>query len=160
VARRLPSLDHVVLHWELVQGATRAAKNALITCALAFGRKGSGEREVLFAVAQSYTASRQTLGRDESAQRRVTEIDDHRMLRSELSIAEEQLCAAAKALSAFGRNPVGRLLRAASAYTHASEVERSCAARAAVGSPAERSEIGLPTKTERIAVRGFAHRDT
>jgi hypothetical protein len=127
--RRLPTEGNVVLRGKLLEATLHSAKNTLITCALAFGRPGGGERAVLFAVAQSYSVTARTLDPDGTARGGVVDIDDLRTARTKLASAEERLCTAAKALSGFGRNLVGRLVAAASAYARASEIERSCAAR-------------------------------
>src|SRR5205085_11472604 len=110
--------------------ATAAAKNALITCALAFGADGCPERAVLFAVAQSCTLIARTRDNDEPFDTGNVDIDDTGTLRRQLARAEAELCLASRALSEFGRGTVQRLLRAARVYTEASELERSWAARA------------------------------
>src|SRR4051812_20286246 len=126
--RRLPSFYDAVLHERLFERATHAAKNALVTCALAFGRDGRGEREVLFAEAQSYTACTRVLRGEERPGSRLIDGDHLQALRTQLATAEEELCAAAKALSGFGRRTVHRLIRAASTYARAWELERCCVA--------------------------------
>jgi len=106
----------------------RAARHALLTCALAFGQSGGGEREVLFAVARSYTAARARYW-DERLASGIVEVDDGQIGRSLLRRAEGSLCAAAKALPHFSRHTVRRLVRAARAYTDAWELDRAWALR-------------------------------
>src|SRR3954462_7316408 len=106
-----------------------AAKNAVITCALAFGSGACAERAVLFAVAQSYTLIARTRDDDERFDTGNVDIDDTGTLCRQLAKAETELCLASRALSEFGRGTVQRLLRAARVYTEASELERSWAAR-------------------------------
>jgi hypothetical protein len=128
MTRRLPSHDEAALHRILLKRASHAAKNALITSAMAFGRHGGGEREVLFAVAQTFTMCRRVALGDERRRTALIDIGNLHTRRRQLARAEEQLCAAATAISEFGRNTIGRLLCAAFRYTHAWEAERSCAA--------------------------------
>src|SRR4051812_12241901 len=110
--------------------ATAAAKNAVISCAMAFGSGACFERAVLFAVAQSYTLIARTRDDDEWFDTGNVDIDDTGTLRRQLARAEAELCLASRALSEFGRGTVQRLLRAVRVYTEASELERSWAARA------------------------------
>lgn len=107
--------------------ASSAARNALITCALAFGRRGGGEHEVLFAVARSYTAAARARYGDERLASDVVQVDDGRIVRRLLGQAEDTLCHAAKALPHFNRHTVRRLVRAARAYTDAWELDRAWA---------------------------------
>jgi hypothetical protein len=135
VTRRLPnpSRDDVEIHGMLLKRASHAAKNSLITCAIAFGRQGGGERGVLFAVAQTYAICTRYVRAGECAGYPVGDVDAVHALQRELARAEEQLCSAAAALSEFGRNTIGRLLRAASKYADAWEAERCWAAANRVG---------------------------
>ena len=126
---RKTSIDHLSGHLKH-RMAIAAAKNAVITCALAFGADGCPERGVLFAVAQSYTLIARMRDDDERFDTGNVDIDDTGTLRRQLAKAEAELCLASRALSEFGRGTVQRLLRAARVYTEASELERSWAARA------------------------------
>ena len=107
----------------------RAAKHALLTCALAFGCVGGGEPEVLFAVARSYAAVARAGHRDERLPGDMVEVDGGQFVRKLLRRAEGALCAAAKALPHFSRHTVRHLLRAARAYSDAWELDRVWATR-------------------------------
>jgi hypothetical protein len=124
------SVPDTSAHQLTCKAATAAAKNALITCALAFASDAHPDRAVLFAVAQSYTLISRTRDDDERFDTGNVDIDDTGALRRQLARAEAELCLASSALSEFGRGTVQRLLRAARVYTEASELERSWAARA------------------------------
>lgn len=126
MTRRLPIPDDVALHEVLLKRASHAAKNALITSAIAFGRRGGAARGVLFAVAQTYAICTRDVRAAEWAGTPFIEVDAVHALRRQLARSEEQLCAAAAALSEFGRNAIGHLLRAASEYVDAWEAERCC----------------------------------
>ena len=95
--------------------SARAARHALLICALAFGKGGGGEREVLFAVARSYTAAAGELYTDERSVSDVLDVADGQVVRRLLGRAEDALCAAAEALPQFSRHAVRRLVRAARA---------------------------------------------
>src|SRR5438045_2884472 len=78
-----PRYDTSAYH--LRRRATGAAKNALITCALAFASALHPERAVLFAVAQSYTLTARTRDDDERFDTGNVDIDDTGTLRSQLA---------------------------------------------------------------------------
>jgi len=109
--------------------SARAARHALLTCALAFGQCGDGAREVLFAVARSYTAAARGLYGDERLACDVVDIADGQVARRMLGRAENTLCAAAEALPHFSCHTVRRLVRAARAYADAWELDRAWAVR-------------------------------
>ena len=119
-----PRLLDAMLDQSAAARATRAAKHALLTCALAFGQSEGGQRDVLFAVARSYAAAeRASYGDDGLASNRV-EVDEGQIVRTSLDSAQGDLCAAAKALPRFSRHTVRRLVRAARAYADAWDLDR------------------------------------
>jgi len=122
----------------------RTAKHALLTCALAFGRAGGGEHEVLFAVARSYTAVARARYGDEPLASNIVEVDDGQVVRRLVGRAEVALCAAAKALPNFSHHTVRRLVRAARYYSKAWDLDRAWAVRPARCPPTFRQ-----TSTER-----------
>src|SRR5262249_50201064 len=109
--------------------APRAARHALLTCALAFGQRGGGEQEVLFAVARSYSAAARARYRDERLASDIVQVDDGQIVRRLLGRAEGALCTAGKALPHFNRHTVRRLVGAALAYADAWELDRAWAVR-------------------------------
>jgi hypothetical protein len=119
----------VLLYESAADRVARAARHALLTCALAFGQRGGGEQEVLFAVARSYTAAARARDRDARLASDIVQVDDGQIVRRLLGRAEGALCAAAKALPHFNRHTVRRLVRAARAYTDAWELDRAWALR-------------------------------
>src|SRR5690349_21187169 len=128
---RAPRHLEALLDDSAADRAPRAARHALLTCALAFGQRGGGQQEVLFAVARSYTAAARARYRDERLASDVVQVDDGQIVRRLLGRAEGALCAAAKALPHINRHTVRRLIRAARAYTDAWELDRAWAVRLA-----------------------------
>ena len=112
---RAPRHVEALLDQSAADRASRAARNALLTCAPAFGQCGRGEREVLFAVARSYTAVARDVHTDERRASDVLDVADGQVVRRLLGRAEDALCAAAEALPQFSRHAVRRLVRAARA---------------------------------------------
>src|SRR4051812_3229135 len=106
-------------HLEVLFGQTaadptaQATRHALLTCALAFGHSRGGEREVLFAVARSYTTAARARYGDPRLASDFVELNDAHLVCSLLRKAEDALCGAAKALPHFTRHTVRRLVRAA-----------------------------------------------
>jgi hypothetical protein len=117
-----------VLQRMLLKRASHAAKNALITSAIAFGHQRGDERGVLLAVAQTYAICTRDSCADGWAGSPLIAVDPVHARRRQLARAEEQLCIAAAALSDFGSNTIGRLLRAASKYADALETQQCWAA--------------------------------
>jgi len=124
---RAPRHIEALLDQSAADRSARAARHALLTCALAFGQCGGGEREVLFAVARSYTAAARGLYRDERLVTDILDIADRHVVRRLLGRAEDTLCAAAEALPHFSCHAVRRLVRAARAYANAWELDRAWA---------------------------------
>jgi len=124
---RVPRHLETLLDESAADRAPRAARHALLTCALAFGQRGGGEQEVLFAVARGYTAAARARYRDERLASDIVQVDDGQVVRRLLRRAEDALCAAAKALPHFNRHTARRLVRAALAYTDAWELDRAWA---------------------------------
>ena len=155
MARALPVELHVERH--AVDRAAGLARHALLTCALAHGRAGGGEHEVLFAVARSYVAASRAQRADPRLASDIVHVDDGRVVRRLLLKAEDELCAAAKALPRFCRASVRRLVRAAGAYSNAWELDRAWAVhlaqrreRSAPGSePSNRSLTSTSQPTTR-----------
>ncbi len=126
-----PRHHDAMLDQSAADRTTRAAKHALLTCALAFGQSEGGQRDVLFAVARSYAAAeRASYGDDGLASNRV-EVDEGQSVRTSLESAQGDLCAAAKALPRFSRHTVRRLVRAARSYADAWDLDRLWAAHLA-----------------------------
>ena len=128
MARALRHIE-ALLDQRAADRSARAARHALLMCALAFGRCGGGEREVLFAVARSYTAAARDVCTDERRASDVLDVADGQVVRRLLGRAEDTLCAAAEALPYFSCHAVRRLVRAARAYAHAWELDRASAVR-------------------------------
>jgi len=126
---RVPRHLEVLFGQSAADHTTQAARHALLTCALAFGQSGSDEREVLFAVARSYTAAARARYGDPRLANDLVELADAHLVRRLLRKAEDTLCAAAQALPHFTRHTVRRLVRAARAYTDAWELDRASALR-------------------------------
>src|SRR5947209_1867126 len=93
------SVPDMTAHHLMRKAVTAAAKNALITCALAFASDAHPERAVLFAVAQSYTFIARTRDDDERFDTGNVDIDDIGTLRRQLAKAEAELCLASRALA-------------------------------------------------------------
>ncbi len=126
---RAPRHIEALLDQRATGRSARAARHSLLTCALAFGQYGGGERDVLFAVARSYTAAARDLYTDERPASDVLDVADGQVVRRLLGRAEDTLCAAAEALPHFSCNAVRRLVRAARAYADAWELDRAWAVR-------------------------------
>jgi hypothetical protein len=134
---RPPRHLEVLFDQSTADRTAQAARHALLTCALAFGQSG-GEREVLFAVARNYSAAARARSGDPPLASDLAELDDAHLGRSLLRKAENDLCAAAKALPRFTRHTVRRLVRAAWAYGDAWELDRASAPRFAHSRPTPR----------------------
>ena len=133
MARAPTHLETTLLHKDGRARAARSARHALLTCALALGRLGRGEQEVLFAVARSYAAAAQASHYSDDSLGGATIA--RKIAPTSLRVSEGALCAAAKALPWFSRDTVCRVLRAACAYAEAWELDR--AAKVSSTSPAD-----------------------
>src|SRR3954454_9739100 len=113
----------VVLERDAAERATKAARHALLTCALAF--EGSRRRDVLFAVARSYTAAGRALQSDCTRAPAIVAPPNAHFVCRQLETVEDRLCAAAHALPQIGRRAVRPLTQAAQTYSEAWEFDRA-----------------------------------
>lgn len=113
----------VVLDRDAAERATKAARHALIMCALAL--EGERRRDVLFAVARSYAAAEGVLQRDGSHLADIVGVRNAQLDWKQLETAEDALCGAVQALPRLGCRAVGRLIEAAHAYSKAWELNRA-----------------------------------